>query len=309
VAAALEARGWRTSAGVGASERVIDLAVLDPDEPGRFLAGIEGDGGSYEEAATAVDREVLRPQVLAGLGWEIFRVWAPQWLKDPEGEASRLDAALRAALERRRAWQGQSGVSAESGGPRADSESGKDIPQAEGPAPEAVSEALAEAVRDAVRDLSPVPARILCREAARRLGQLPGRDLCKRILDFGRKEFKRTSDDAGPPPRSGGEIEFFWEGEPGEVAAFRKRRPGGEGDAEAFDVYEVAFPELVALAAETAPGPGEDPVELMGAALGLSRLGSASRARLRDAWMKAAGRVGSRAASGRGGIAGEEARP
>ncbi|MDR1081372.1 MAG: hypothetical protein LBQ79_10535 [Deltaproteobacteria bacterium] len=296
VAAALESRGWRTSAGVGASERVMDLAVLDPDDPGRFLAGIEGDGGSYMEATTAVDREVLRPQVLAGMGWEILRVWAPQWLKDPEGEASRLDAALKAALARHRAGKGRPEVP---GG----TENG--VSNAE-----VLSDAvLTDAVHTAVRRLGPVPAGLLCRQVARSLGRLPGRELSERILAIGRRKFATTVERSAPPPRTG-KTEFFWEEVPGKVLEFRKRRPGGnggEGDW-AADVFEVAFSELVALASEISPGPGEDPLEIMGAALGLYRLGSASRGRLKAAWDESVLQGGPRAASGTGMASGEEGR-
>ncbi|MDR1080775.1 MAG: DUF4011 domain-containing protein [Deltaproteobacteria bacterium] len=298
VAKALHARGWQTRADVGDSDRVIDLAVLDRDNGTRFLAGIEGDGGAYGRAATAMDREVLRPYVLKELGWEIIRVWSPQWLRDPLGEAERLDGRLQELQRLRRAERTErkrlEDEDQEDGGPEAPP-AGSDDP---GPA------RIREAVRLSVEALSPAAARILCRDASGRLeaaGSRPGRELDLRILDAARGEFRTTTERCGPPGRAA-ETEFFWADAPGRCPSFRRREPG-----EVEDVFEVALPELEALASETLPGPGEDPVELMGAALGLSRMGFAARDRLRAAW-KAAGRVGAAAAGGGSPLRDEEGR-
>lgn len=102
VRTALEARGWIVRAQVGISGYRIDLAVVDPDQPERFLAGIECDGTTYLRAATARDRDRLRAEVLSGpngLGWRILRVWSADWWMRPDEAAARLDAALRAGLD------------------------------------------------------------------------------------------------------------------------------------------------------------------------------------------------------------------
>jgi len=93
----LEAVGHAVRLGLGSSGTRIDLAVLDPDVPGRFLLGIECDGATYRRAASARDRDVLRAEVLAGLGWRLHRLWSPDCWHDPEGEWERLCAALAAA--------------------------------------------------------------------------------------------------------------------------------------------------------------------------------------------------------------------
>lgn len=293
IAKVLEDRGWETRACVGNSERVVDLAVLDRDDSGRYLVGIEGDGGAYADAATAADREVLRPDVLGGLGWKIIRAWIPQWLKDPDGEAARLDARLWELQRRRRAERGvpEEGVG-KPGGSRTE------LGQVR------VSDGIAEAVRETVATLAPVAARILCREASGKsatAGLRRGAELDGMILGFAREEFRTTQESDGPRGRAR-TVEFFWAGEPGECVAFRERVAG-----EVEDIFEVAFPELVTLASRIVPEHGEDPVKLMGAALGLSRMGFAARDRLRSAWE--AGCRGPEA-SGTGGVAlaGEEGR-
>lgn len=102
VAAALTHRGWRVQTQVGASSFRIDLGVIHPDAPGRFLAGVECDGATYHRSATARDRDKLREQVLRGLGWEVLRVWSTDWWIDPNGTLDKLDASLRELLETKR---------------------------------------------------------------------------------------------------------------------------------------------------------------------------------------------------------------
>lgn len=102
VAAALAQRGWQVQPQVGASSFRIDLGIVDPDAPGRYLAGVECDGATYHRSATARDRDKLREQVLRGLGWEIVRIWSTDWWIDPVGTLDRLDARLRAVLTAQR---------------------------------------------------------------------------------------------------------------------------------------------------------------------------------------------------------------
>jgi very-short-patch-repair endonuclease len=79
---------------VGCSGFRIDLAVVDPRTPGRYLLGVECDGATYHSSATARDRDRLRQEVLEGLGWRICRVWSTDWLRDREGQVRRVRAAL-----------------------------------------------------------------------------------------------------------------------------------------------------------------------------------------------------------------------
>jgi hypothetical protein len=93
---ALEEKGWTVKAGIGASNLKIDIGVVHPDDPNKFLAGIECDGESYRKTPTAVDRNILRKKALEGLGWKIIRVWAPDWYRYPEHPTNRLHEELLA---------------------------------------------------------------------------------------------------------------------------------------------------------------------------------------------------------------------
>ncbi len=103
VAEALRRKGWTVRTQIGVSSFRIDLAIVDPDRPGRFLAGIECDGATYHRAATARDRDKIREAVLRGLGWEILRVWSTDWWAQADRQVERLDSTLRALLEQSRA--------------------------------------------------------------------------------------------------------------------------------------------------------------------------------------------------------------
>lgn len=103
VCVALTERGWTVHPQVGVSAFRIDLGVVDPDAPGRYLAGVECDGATYHRSATARDRDRLREQVLRGLGWDIVRIWSTDWWIDMPGTLEKVDAQLRALLEGQRA--------------------------------------------------------------------------------------------------------------------------------------------------------------------------------------------------------------
>lgn len=103
VATALGRKGWQVHTQIGASSFRVDLGVVHPEFPGRYLAGVECDGATYHRSATTRDRDKLREQVLRGLGWEIVRIWSTDWWVNPGGTLERVHAALTELLEKDRA--------------------------------------------------------------------------------------------------------------------------------------------------------------------------------------------------------------
>jgi very-short-patch-repair endonuclease len=97
VHAELTRRGLTVHRQVGCSGFRIDLVVVDPCAPGRYLLGVECDGSTYHSSATARDRDRLRQEVLESLGWQICRVWSTDWVRDYEGQVRRVLEALEKA--------------------------------------------------------------------------------------------------------------------------------------------------------------------------------------------------------------------
>jgi very-short-patch-repair endonuclease len=99
VASALASKGWQVQTQIGASSFRVDLGVVHPDAPGTYLCGVECDGATYHRSATARDRDMLREQVLRGLGWEIVRIWSTDWWIDRAGILEKVHAGLARLLE------------------------------------------------------------------------------------------------------------------------------------------------------------------------------------------------------------------
>jgi very-short-patch-repair endonuclease len=100
---ALQSKGWQVQPQIGVSFFRVDLGIVHPDFPGRFLAGVECDGATYHRSATARDRDRLREMVLNQLGWRIRRVWSTEWWLDSAAAFAKLHARLEADLAAERA--------------------------------------------------------------------------------------------------------------------------------------------------------------------------------------------------------------
>ena len=85
VMSALRSEGFECIPQVGVTGFFIDVAVVDPGNPGRYLMGIECDGATYHSAKSARDRDRLRQEILERLGWRIQRIWSTDWFKNPHG--------------------------------------------------------------------------------------------------------------------------------------------------------------------------------------------------------------------------------
>jgi very-short-patch-repair endonuclease len=99
VAFQLTKLGYTVRQQVGSQGFYLDLAVIDPEHPGRYLLGIECDGAAYHSARSARDRDRLRQQVLEGIGWRIHRIWSTDWFRNPERELKRVVEAIEKAKQ------------------------------------------------------------------------------------------------------------------------------------------------------------------------------------------------------------------
>ena len=87
---------------VGSASYRIDIGVVDPSDPDRYVLGVECDGASYHSSKVARDRDRLRQQVLEGLGWRLHRVWGPSWFRNRRAAEDVLRDAIEQALDRDR---------------------------------------------------------------------------------------------------------------------------------------------------------------------------------------------------------------
>lgn len=97
LAAELNVLGYETDLYVGASGYRVDIGILDPEHRGQYMLGILLDGPMYRNAESARDREVLREQVLRQLGWNLLRVWSPDWWENKKNVVRHIVEAIQRA--------------------------------------------------------------------------------------------------------------------------------------------------------------------------------------------------------------------
>ena len=98
VAQALRAKGWTIHTQIGVSKFRIDLGIVHPDAPGRYLAGIECDGAAYHSSPSAKDRDRVRHSILTDLKWRLIRIWSTDYFIDPTYTLDRIDRQLHSML-------------------------------------------------------------------------------------------------------------------------------------------------------------------------------------------------------------------
>jgi very-short-patch-repair endonuclease len=98
VAFAVRDLGYDCRPQVGMAGFFIDLAVLDPRDPDRYLLGIECDGAAYHSSQYARDRDRLRQAILEKRGWKIHRIWSTDWFYRRDREIGKLQASIEAAI-------------------------------------------------------------------------------------------------------------------------------------------------------------------------------------------------------------------
>ena len=86
--------GYRVNKRVGASSFTVDLAVIDPKNPGRYALGIELDGENYKNVPSAVERDAYRPRFLRSRGWNTYRLSSRDWSIDKAGVLKEIKAKI-----------------------------------------------------------------------------------------------------------------------------------------------------------------------------------------------------------------------
>ncbi|MDQ0122044.1 hypothetical protein J2W17_000989 [Pseudomonas lini] len=272
---------------VGVSAFRIDLGVIDPDAPGRYLAGVECDGATYHRSATARDRDKLREHVLRGLGWEILRTWSTDWWINAVGTADIIHERLTALLVLSRAQRAEHEAREEAA--RLLVENAVEVVYyresdpaliVQGVDPDAFFEAsysgvLGALIEHVICEEGPILDVILARRIARAHGWVrAGSKIRERVSAMAKNTHRVTMDDLG---------EFYWPSRHPDASTVVCRRPGDETSIRPVD--EICSAELMALARELrAKGKaGRALLHAMARELGLQKLTASSRLRLEKA--------------------------
>lgn len=99
---ALETKGWSVHPRLGDSHQRVSLAILHPDQSGEYLAGIDCDSVRFAVASNARQRDHLRALVMHERGWNLHRVWAPDWWINADRALTRLHSQLEHDLAQSR---------------------------------------------------------------------------------------------------------------------------------------------------------------------------------------------------------------
>jgi hypothetical protein len=289
VAEAVERLGYSTVPSVGSSSFRVDLGVVDPKDPGRFILGVMCDGETYKDANMARDRDRLRTQVLESLGWSIHRVWSPDWVQRRKTEVRRLKKALKdaeATVEVKAKPVAEVKVSVEKA--KVEETPGNELPEVEpytfsNPRPRHLFSRYSSEHRDRylkqyrteVRRLLPVVVNdespIHLDLAARRLNKA---FRLSRATEAFNEAFREEADDLRRKRRINVNGEFLWSKGVGEV----KVRVPIEGVKESFRSVEHIAPEEIEQAMKLVAGHSlgiseESLVSETAALLGFKRMG------------------------------------
>ncbi|MFZ3588904.1 AAA domain-containing protein [Bacillus sp. DJP31] len=87
--------GYKVDTQVGMSGYRIDLSVVHPNYPEKYILGIECDGAMYHSAPSAKERDVYRQKFLESKGWKITRIWSRTWWRNSSVEIERIDQMIK----------------------------------------------------------------------------------------------------------------------------------------------------------------------------------------------------------------------
>ncbi len=98
IARELRKRGHNVHTDIGCSGYRVDMGIVDPKNPKRYLLGIQCDGQNYRQTKTARDREIVHHHVLRLLGWNITRIWTLDWWEKPERVLNEIEQEIEEAV-------------------------------------------------------------------------------------------------------------------------------------------------------------------------------------------------------------------
>ncbi|NMA84033.1 MAG: DUF4011 domain-containing protein [Epulopiscium sp.] len=98
VTKALQKRGYDVHTSVGNSKYKVDVAVIHPNDPTRYILGVQTDGAMYQNAQSVKEREIYHQRFLESKGWNILRIWSRNWWKDQDGEIKKIEDYIESCM-------------------------------------------------------------------------------------------------------------------------------------------------------------------------------------------------------------------
>jgi len=98
IARHLDRNGIKVKTNIGTSDYRVDIGIIDPMHTQQYILGILVDGKNYFNTKTTNDRELLIPDVLQSLGWNIYRIWTLDWLKNKEKILTDIKAEIQRSI-------------------------------------------------------------------------------------------------------------------------------------------------------------------------------------------------------------------
>ncbi len=95
----VQQRGIGCDAHWGNQGFCVDLALHHPSSAEDVTIGVLCDFARYDRAPDPVEWEIYRQSILDWTGWQIERVWSPQFFRDPTRSFNHLDQASKRVIE------------------------------------------------------------------------------------------------------------------------------------------------------------------------------------------------------------------
>lgn len=97
----LKDRGIACDSNVGVSDFKIDVAVVDPRDPDRYILAVLADSENSLKLKGVKDRVTMHSRILRRLGWNTYHVWCVNYFNNPKREIQRIKDAVAALVEKR----------------------------------------------------------------------------------------------------------------------------------------------------------------------------------------------------------------
>jgi very-short-patch-repair endonuclease len=91
----LMSRGYIVHSQIKHSRFRVDLAIVNPNDPKKYILGIECDGAMYHSTDEQVERDWWRQDILESQGWIIERIWSKDWWRNSSYEVERIDQRVK----------------------------------------------------------------------------------------------------------------------------------------------------------------------------------------------------------------------